>query len=220
MKLRKFPLIFKKSNGQGLLELIVAIGIIIAGVVATLTLVISSIQAGRKSADKIIASNLAREGIEIVRNIRDSNWITTGSNWDDGLISGTDPTAIPIIDNTNATSLDFTPSNFGAVCVVGKPDCTKIYKSDSYYIQRSDPSNLSETYFYRLLYLNPICRNPNDGTEKIVEKGESSTCGLASYVSYTEKIGIRVISEIHWPNPSGKNVVEVEDRLYNWRSSI
>lgn len=214
MKLRKFPLIFKKRNGQGLLELIVAIGIIIAGVVATLTLVISSIQAGRKSADKIIASNLAREGIEIVRNIRDSNWITTGSNWDDGLISGTDPTAIPIIDNTNATSLDFTPSNFGAVCVGGKPDCTKIYKSDSYYIQRSDPSNLSETYFYRLLYLNPICQD-SSGTEQILNKTSTDNCPTGY-----EKVGIRVISEIHWPNSSGKNVVEVEDRLYNWRSSI
>ena len=75
-----------KNKGQSLLELIVAIGIILACTIATLTLVITSIQAGRKGSDKIIATNLAREGIEIVRNIRDSNWLS-GNSWNERLSS-------------------------------------------------------------------------------------------------------------------------------------
>jgi hypothetical protein len=35
--------------------------------------------------DYLIASMLAQEGLELVRNIRDSNWFTSGANWDDGI---------------------------------------------------------------------------------------------------------------------------------------
>jgi len=215
------------QRGQGLLELIIAIGIILACTIATLTLVITSIQAGRRGTDKIIATNLAREGIELVRNIRDSNWINATSNienplttdvykWDDGLVGpSNDSTAIPIIDNTNPSSIDFTPNSWTDKC--NEKECTRIFLTgDNYYIQNTDPSGTALN-FYRLLYLNPICLNPNDGTEKIVDQEETVNCGGSGYESYTEKIGIRVISEVRWPSPD-KNKVILEDRLYNWRT--
>jgi len=40
------------------------------------------------TADRLVASYLAQEGAEIIRNIRDSNWIansSTGNSWDYGL---------------------------------------------------------------------------------------------------------------------------------------
>lgn len=223
LKFIRNRLILNKNKGQSLLELIVAIGIILACTIATLTLVITSIQAGRKGSDKIIATNLAREGIEIVRNIRDSNWISAASgigspipDWDYGLVNGTDPTAIPIIDDTNLSSLEFAPNDFGGLC--GSADCTKIYTTGTnYYIQNTNSSG-TPTNFYRLLYLNPICRNPIDDSEKIVGKTESISCGGIGYELYTEKIGIRVISEVHWPKSDGANKVILEDRLYNWRT--
>src|SRR3989338_965210 len=39
----------------------------------------------RESEFQIIANNLAREGIEVVRNIRDSNWLG-GQDWDNSLV--------------------------------------------------------------------------------------------------------------------------------------
>lgn len=228
LKFIRNRLILNKNKGQSLLELIVAIGIILACTIATLTLVITSIQAGRKGSDKIIATNLAREGIEIVRNIRDSNWISATSgigspSWDSGLVSGTDPTAIPVIDDTNLSSLEFAPNDFGDLC--SSADCTKIYTTGTnYYIQNTNPSG-TPTNFYRLLYLNPICRyentsNPADplnGDEKIFSQDSSGDCAVQFGSSYYQKVGIRVISEVHWPSPD-KNKVILEDRLYNWRT--
>ena len=62
-------------HGQGLLEAIIAIGIILTATIASLTLIVSSIEASRGVRERLIASNLAREGIEAVRAVRDSNWL-------------------------------------------------------------------------------------------------------------------------------------------------
>ena len=105
-----------RSSGQSLLELIVALGVILAGVLGGLTLVISSITAARRTQQQIIAQNLAREGLELVRSVRDSNWLdpnypTSPDAWDRGLIDTTpdpdDPTAAPVIDFTCTSAETF-----------------------------------------------------------------------------------------------------------------
>lgn len=75
-----------KKNGAGftLLEAIVAISVITVGLVGVLSLVTQTISSATFSKDKLIAVYLAQEGIEIVRNIRDTNWLTNAS-WNNGL---------------------------------------------------------------------------------------------------------------------------------------
>lgn len=63
------------NTGQGLLEAIIAIGIILTATVASLTLIVSSIEAGHGVRERLIAMNLAREGMEVVHMTRDSNWL-------------------------------------------------------------------------------------------------------------------------------------------------
>ena len=50
------------------------------GLTGSLTLVLSAINAATVTKEKVIALNLAREGIEAVRNIRDTNWLKYGAN--------------------------------------------------------------------------------------------------------------------------------------------
>lgn len=66
------------QRGISLIETLVALFILAIGITAALSLVgyVSSITASTKN--KIIATNLAREGVEAVRNIRDSNWLYYG----------------------------------------------------------------------------------------------------------------------------------------------
>lgn len=64
------------QKGQGLLETIVAIGVIVTGLVSVMTLVISNLTGAREAALRYQAVNLAREGIEMVRNARDTGWLT------------------------------------------------------------------------------------------------------------------------------------------------
>lgn len=77
------------KKGLTLLEVIIAIFLITVGVLGALALITRTISITGISSQKLIASYLAQEGIEIVRNIRDGNWLEQRTNpaipWDDGL---------------------------------------------------------------------------------------------------------------------------------------
>ncbi len=85
----------KRKRGFTILELIVAIFIVITGLVAAASLMTYSISAVIIGKSQIIATSLAQEGLEVVRNIRDNNWhciadpdCTDSTNWNDGLGEG------------------------------------------------------------------------------------------------------------------------------------
>lgn len=69
-------------KAQGLLETIVAIGVIMTGLVSVMALTVSNLNTQREAATRYQAVNLAREGIELVRNQRDSNWLAQQDTWD------------------------------------------------------------------------------------------------------------------------------------------
>jgi len=77
----------KNNSGFTLVESMIAVGLIVTGVVGVLTLVSRSIGFNGLAFNRLTAANLAQEGIEIVRNIRDTNWIN-GLAWDNGLSDG------------------------------------------------------------------------------------------------------------------------------------
>lgn len=85
----------KRKRGFTILELIVAIFIITTGLVAAASLMSYSISAVIIGKSQIIATSLAQEGLEVVRNIRDNNWhciadpdCTDVTNWNEGLGAG------------------------------------------------------------------------------------------------------------------------------------
>lgn len=63
------------SQGQSFIETIVAIFVLITGLSAGLALSVVSFGASSDITEKITAIGLAREGIEAVRRMRDSNWL-------------------------------------------------------------------------------------------------------------------------------------------------
>jgi len=63
-----------KKTGFSLLEVIIAIYILIVGIIGVMTLTVTTTKAGAVSSSKLIAANLAQEGIEVVKNIRDLNY--------------------------------------------------------------------------------------------------------------------------------------------------
>ncbi|MDO8676383.1 MAG: type II secretion system protein [Candidatus Azambacteria bacterium] len=77
----------KKEAGFTLLETIVATSVIVTALVSSLTLINSSLVLASNFGDRLVASNLAAEGIEVLRNIRDNNWLQTLS-WNNGLSDG------------------------------------------------------------------------------------------------------------------------------------
>jgi len=196
------------QKGQSLIEMLVALFILVTALTATIVLIVTSINAGRQSINKLIATSLAREGIEVVRNIRDSNWIDPGDpDWDDGLV-GANSTAIPVIDGSSSITLDFTVNAFT------DPNA-RLKMDNNQYLQ--DTTAGTNTQFYRLLYINPICQNDDDPPiEEIVSKESGDDCNAAFGGTYS-KVGIRVISEVRWPSSDSSRKVIIEDRLYNWQ---
>lgn len=90
-----------KRPGQSLLELMIAIGVVTTSTIAAVTLIVRTITVGQESRFKTEAMNYAREGVEIVRMVRDSNWLRIDQNildggeltkWDDtGRANGYEP---------------------------------------------------------------------------------------------------------------------------------
>lgn len=75
------------SAAFSLVETILAIAVIALIIVAAAQLTQSSLRVGRDTMNKFIAYHLAEEGLEIVRNLRDGNWLqnkTWRTNLNDG----------------------------------------------------------------------------------------------------------------------------------------
>ena len=193
--------------------MLIALFILVTALTATIVLMVTSINASRESRNKLIATNLSREGLEAVRNLRDSNWLDPAVvSWDDGLtnvLDNLDNTAIPIINSTKALSLDFSVDN-----IVTDSDA-RVFLGGNDYLQGNGLSGSAlATQFYRIIYLNPICRRETDGDEKIVAKAVRASCD--SFDENYTQVGLRVISEVHWPSPNKRNVI-LEERLYDWQ---
>ena len=63
--------LIKNKSGMTLLETVIALGILVVGIISVITLSQASIVLSKASENNIVVTNLAREGIEIVRQTRD-----------------------------------------------------------------------------------------------------------------------------------------------------
>lgn len=66
------------------MEIIVVMGVVISVLTSALVLITMTVNSTRVSRSRIIAIGLSQEGLEIVRNIRDNNWLAdrrTALNW-------------------------------------------------------------------------------------------------------------------------------------------
>lgn len=185
---------FLNQSGQGLLEMVFAIGIMLIVVAAVLGLATSNIQGQKSTELQVVANNLAREGVEVVRHIRDSNWLA-GRQWDTGipLVVG----AIPF--------LSFGPSG-EPIWQLNSIGVAKLYISpEGLYRPFLDPS-YTETIFFRNLNIEAICY---DG---VAEESIKSFC-----TGSETKIGVKISSKVSWNEKSRARSVTIEDLIYDWR---
>ncbi len=195
------------SAGQTIMEAVIAAGIIATAVSSALTLVQASINGEKESEFGIVGTNLAREGVEVVRTIRDSNWLA-GRPWDDGLEGADqDYTGIPVFSTVdNNWTMDFTPNEL-------PEDGARVYRFTSgdaglvglNFQTIAPPSEAAVTNFNRLLELDPICA---DRTVKV--SGEE--CGAGN-----DKIGIRATARVTWYSGGRRRTIAVEETLFDWR---
>jgi len=74
-----------KHKGFTILEVTVALGILTMGLLGISSLIVQNLQAQNINQNYLIASMLAQEGAELVRNKRDYNWLKfTWDKWNTG----------------------------------------------------------------------------------------------------------------------------------------
>jgi len=195
----------KDQKGQGIMELLVAVFVIVTGIVAVLALSISTITTARASINSGESTKLSREGLEVARNIRDSNWLKIDqgeldfSLWNDGLHEGNDYDAVA----------QFNPENHQWELAYNNSNYRLRRRSDGLYIYYDYDSDLPESMFSRTIYTFPICYNETSEEETVMGQGESCTAD--------PQIGIKVKSVVTWSEKGNDKSVTAEENLYNWR---
>ncbi len=176
----KFP------RGSALLEAVLAIGVLMVGVVGTLVLIITTINLGRANQDRIVAQNLAREGMELAYAHRNAGALSTvefpNSTWDSYLFarllktnapSGTsylDKFDLGEIDEADGNECKFLDTSGCDAATYPDPDvqarCIDTSSDDHLNSEEAiicDLVTLVNYMFVNLDFLPPGCDDTNDG---------------------------------------------------------
>lgn len=183
--------------GQTIIEMLIALAVISVGLFAAVNIVYSNLNLVDRDTDEAIVVNLAREGVEIAKQVRDSNWLASAA-FTQGLSAGNDYSATVVWDGSVGTipSFDFTAN------ATSDADARIVLKDD--FFAQSGASGTS-TPFARLVTLHPVCTDfsvLNDG----------SACAPAN-----PQIGIRVESRVSWTRKNIAKSTVIYDDLYDWR---
>lgn len=203
----------KKRIGQSLIEVIVAIGIILSVLISIAVLVVINIFGQKSSENMIIASNLAREGIEAVRNIRDTSRrqnITPAFNG---------------AGHFWRSSLNTTNNTWSLLVASG---CTNPLPADTAinlvpigggYVYNDSASGGVATIFKRLITIDDVCVVTTDCGDGVCENGVGGVCGNSegTCTVATGRSGYRVKAEIEWLENNKMLTFELVDFLYDWR---
>jgi len=198
---------FKDKKGQTLVELIVAIAVIEIGLFSVWSLFLVNFNAEREAEYRIVGVNLAREGIEVIKNIRDSNWLKRKYN--------------VYSDNNNLNIWTWDQNLEAQTCTVDfdstEPEdesLAQLYlNNDGFY---NNDITGKKTDYSRKIIIKDICctdDNPEDfKCDKIEYNIADDGCGGDEL-----KIGINVVSQVSWQISSKDRQATVEDNLYDWQ---
>lgn len=189
----------KQLNASGftLVEVMASVAILSIGLVGCLTAInynLRNISSGEK---KIAATSLAAEGIELARNVRDTNWLA-GNNWDLN-IEGANPSSETIkFFCGNADNNQQVPSSPDTLAACGANCRVYVYTKDGSgercysddFGNQPGYNNTSPiaTNFYRLITLNK-----------------------------TSDHSVDVEASVKWTEGSQTKSLTVKESLYNWK---
>lgn len=226
-------LLFKKRDykSQGLIESLIAMAVIVVGLVSVLTLVVFNLRVQSYSHDMLIATNFAKEGIEVIRSIRDTNWMNE-NDWDQDLITEYD---YPISEEKGFLFIngfvwegvddEYFIEDIGCswdACAFGEDPVLGPTPARMYIVTKDNKTiydqlgflNSSEsvaTNFFRVVFVNEICLDGNN-QEYILTIYDEHCEDFAD-----ERIGFQIISKVGWYDKDIMRTVEAEEWIYNWR---
>ncbi len=201
-----------QEKGFTLVELMISIFILSVCVIAIYSAFSVIFILTSDSADQLTAAYLAQEGVEIIRNLRDTNWLemdycdansctAPNPSWDDGFSSCINP---------NWCRVDYSTKLYTAMGSTLSP--VPAFNAGDY-LHRDTSSNPHPNFY-----------DYNSGpTTKFQRK---ITITKPSGVNYMMIVTVQVswdkkatlFDVTHWANDCqlGKNCISVQETLYNW----
>lgn len=177
MKSKDVSKTMRIERGQILLETVIALGILVVGVLAVVSLSTIILRNASVSGNRIIAVNLAREGIELTRLVRDTRWLDPDDAWPFGLDNGA-----YMIDSESGDQLVQASGAPGSVAECGS-ECDLYLDAMGRY---THAASATPTPFRRLVL---IADASGDQTKRVVvevewrERGNHLTYHLETHLS-------------------------------------
>lgn len=216
-----------QKNGFTLMEVMLSVSILSMGIVASFALISSSMAKFSTATNKIIAANLAQDGIERVRNARDTNWLkgktesnSGGNAWDDGIKGSGDEKFIKFSCENGVAPLYLTGSD--------KPNPPGPGPhSEKDYIEACISNTAVEKKCKIIKYFNGA--SWNSSAERCISDDTegAGTYNDEAYLNFYRLIHIsenndhsnKVLVTIKWIDRSGTHYFTAEEILYNWKET-
>ena len=178
-----------KLNQQGLtlMETTIGLGILMIGILSSLLLMMSSFKYSRQSEYEIVVVNLAREGIEIVRAMRNNETDDDENDFDIFALTEDSYYAFDALTTNSLTDVNAHKVT-GATSAKDCNEC-RLYYKDGRYVH--DSSDSSPTIFWRLIKIKNT--NPSRAHEK------------------------KIISEVSWKVKNINYTYTLEAHLTDWQ---
>lgn len=201
----------KTPKGLGFLEVIIALSVMIIGVTTGITLTTYNLANVVVAENQVLATGLAREPVELIRALRDSNWLS-GVEWNDGIDVNSNFVMFQYFDEKNiAWKLKWTQESDLENC----ERCNIIYDSNrKIYLQNIDEndkpiSGATLTGYRRWTRLKNICWDTGNQKQYIPDYAQSCESNPT--------IGWRLTTDVSWYDSQNKKTLTVSEDIYDWR---
>ena len=218
-----------RHRGETLLEVVVAITIMIAVLTSVFTLLIQVSAGNVNVVNRVTALNIAKEGVEAVRNIRDTNWLKYSGDRRGKWLCLDTVLPLDTLDTRNAC----TPGLAGTYIdnKVYRIELSETY--NRYYLQAMEaPENFTNKDIlpaedFRLYEDSGTGRSYHDNTgeamafyRQILLTPETTvlngTCGAIPEADCVQDIRLNVVSRVQWKEGNKVRSLDLETYLYDF----
>jgi type II secretory pathway pseudopilin PulG len=206
-----------KNSGESLIEVVVATVIVSMVIIAGASFFTRALDLNINIKNRVIASGLAQEGLEMVRHTRDTNWLKYSGNRREKWLCIDTPTNLDVCQGSGTSpvvlSLD-TPATFSFIEDGGRHFLLATNQAADFRLYENVGVD-------GLSHNNPTGAVASLFSRKItLELEQEGNCDTAtSSVADCEDV-LNVISEVYWRDAEGGQSVTLQTKLYDfWERS-
>ena len=195
-----------QPKGFTLLEVVIAVALISIGLISIYSLVNSLSSTASTLKGKLIASQLAQEGVEVVRNIRDENWMQRSDTWVEGLDDGT---YIPVFYTDPSEKDSHNPSSGWSLDPIGSGEDFK----KAVYIKYEDAERTTPNFYFQSMFYS-------SDPDSFPENWKGAPYKIERWIELNSIVSeekLEITSVATWQERGITHRFEIKDYLYDWQ---